>query len=132
MPVGKVCAKTGLRPSVASAPAQRAVFGERVGETVRQRDCLAVAVEHHQHGHIGSRTAEAELHAVDEAVKRMSRIEIAGQQLVAHGGPRRLTAQLERQAMRVAEFEQLRGDERRGVGQRDETEPQMGFLERPR
>jgi hypothetical protein len=34
--------------------------------------------------------------------------------------------------MSVAEFEQLGGDERRGIGQRDEAEPQMGFLERRR
>ena len=34
--------------------------------------------------------------------------------------------------MGVAEFEQLRGDERRDIGQRNEAEPQMGLLERRR
>ena len=105
---------------------------ERIGETVRQRDRLAVAVEHHQHGHVGARAAQTQLHAVDEPVERVRRVEIARQKLVAHGRPRRLSLQFERQAMCVAEFEQLRGDERRGVGQRHEAEPQVGFFERPR
>ena len=34
--------------------------------------------------------------------------------------------------MRVAELEQLRGDQRRGIGQRDEAQPQMGLFEPPR
>ncbi len=34
--------------------------------------------------------------------------------------------------MGVAELEQLGSDERRGIGQRNEAEPQMGFLERRR
>ena len=66
---------------------QAAVLGKRSGEPVRERDGLTVAVEHHQHGHVRLRTAEAELHAIDEPVERVRRVEIAREQLVAHGGP---------------------------------------------
>src|SRR5437868_5758054 len=55
----------------------------------------------------------------------MSRIDLAREQLVAHRGPRRLPAQFERQSMTMSKLENLRGDERRGVAQRDEAEAYM-------
>ncbi|KGD42529.1 GTP cyclohydrolase 1 1 domain protein [Burkholderia pseudomallei] len=103
--------------------ARRAV---RVGEPVRERDRLAVAVQHHRHRQVGARPADAELHAVDEPVQRVRGVELARQQLVANARPRRLPAELERQAVACAELEPLRGDERRGVAQRDEADAQAG------
>lgn len=59
----------------------------------------------------------------------MRGIEIAGYELVAYRSPRRLFQQLDREAVRVAEFEQLRGDERRGIAERDEAQTQVRFFE---
>ncbi|BCF99114.1 hypothetical protein PPGU19_036830 [Paraburkholderia sp. PGU19] len=59
----------------------------------------------------------------------MRGIEIARQQLVAYRGPRWLLQQFDRQSVRMAEFEQLCGDQRRGIAERDEPEAQVRLLE---
>ena len=48
-----------------------------VGEAARERDRLAVAVQHHQRGHVGLRAADAELQSAHEPVQRMRGVELA-------------------------------------------------------
>jgi hypothetical protein len=63
------------------------VDGALVLQLVRQRDRLPVVIEIHQYGHVFLRPADAHLHAIDQPVQHVRGIELAIDELVAHGGP---------------------------------------------
>ncbi len=66
---------------------RRAVLDAFVVEFFRERDRLAVVVEVHQDRHVLLRAADTHLHAVDEPVEHVRRVEFAVDELVAHRGP---------------------------------------------
>jgi hypothetical protein len=52
-----------------------------VGQLLRQRECLAVVVEVHQDGHVLLRSADAQMHAVDQAVQHVRHVQFAATSL---------------------------------------------------
>ena len=107
-----------------------AVFDARFLELVRQRDGLAVVVERHQHGHVFLRPANAELHAVDQPVEHVRRIQVARHQLVAYACPRGLFRRRDLDAVLLVDAQGGCHHHRRAVGQRDEADLQLGLLRR--
>ena len=110
----------------------RAVRRAFVLQLVRQRDRLAVVVEAHQHGHVLLRTADAHLHAVDEAVQHVRGVEFAIDELVAHRGPRGFLARHDLDAVLLVELHHRRHDHRRAVGERNEADLHFLLLGRVR
>ena len=97
-------------------------------QLTRQRDRLAVVVEIHQHGHVLLRTADAHLHAVDQAVQNMRRIELPVDELVAHARPGCFLARHDLDAVLLVELHHRRNHHRRAISQRNEADFDFGFL----
>ncbi len=103
-----------------------ALFAELVGE----RDRLPVLVQRHQHRHVFLRSADAQLHAVHEPIENVCGIELAVDELVAHGRPRRFLRRHDLHAMLRIEALDRRHHHRGAVGQRNEADPDFGFFRR--
>jgi len=106
------------------------VDGALVGEFFRERDRLAVVVERHQHGHVFLRAADAEVHAVDQAVQHVRHVELAVDQLVAHAGPRGLLGGDDLDAVLLVELQHRSHHHRRTVGERNEADADFLLLRR--
>ena len=69
-------------------PGQRlAVARASLQQLVGQGDRLAILVQPHKHRHVLARTADAQVHAVDQPIQHMSEIQLAVHELVPHAGP---------------------------------------------
>ena len=101
-----------------AGPIGRALVLQLVGK----RDRLTVVVQAHQHAHILLRTANAELHAIDQAVQHVSAIKLAIDQLVTHRSPAGFLGRNDLDAVFFIELVD-RGHHHRGtVGKRDEAD----------
>ncbi|MNY16693.1 hypothetical protein D3C86_1499750 [compost metagenome] len=85
-------------------------------------------VQVHQHGHVLLGAADAELHAVDQAVEHVRGVEFAIDELVAHAGPVGFLARRDLDAVLLVQAERGRHDHRGAVRQRDEADADFGFL----
>ena len=101
-----------------------ALFGQRL----RQRDGLAVVVQGHQHSHVLLRTADAEVHAVDQSVQHMRHVEFAIDQLVAHASPGGFLRRDDLDAVLLVEAKHRGHHHRCAIGQRDEADAHLLFL----
>ena len=84
---GKVWAKVYSLSFFAITLASEAPSTAPLSFRAFEGDRLAVVVEGHQHGHVLLGPADAEVHAIDEAVQHMGRVEFTVDQLIAHAGP---------------------------------------------
>jgi hypothetical protein len=99
-----------------------AVDGALVLQLVGERDGLTVVVQVHQHVHVLLRTADAELHAVDQAVQHVRGVEFAIDQLVAHRRPGGFLGRDDLDAVLLVEFHDRGHDDGGTVGERDEAD----------
>ncbi|MNP19530.1 hypothetical protein D3C76_1120660 [compost metagenome] len=91
-------------------------------------DRLAVLAQPHENGHLGAGAAYAQLDAVDLPVEGLRGVQLAGEQLVAQGGPGGLTLQVQGQAIGLGEA--LGGGDYQGsrVGQGHEAQVEHALL----
>ncbi len=108
----------------------RAIDGTLVGQFLRQRYGLAVVVERHQHGHVLPGAAHAQVHAVDQAVQHVGKVQLAIDQLVAHAGPAGFLGGNDLDAVLLIDPQHRGHDHAGAVGQRDEADAHLFFLGR--
>jgi hypothetical protein len=131
VPVGKVWAKVYSPLFFRDQSGERRAIGRAlVLQLIGKRDSLTVVVQRHQHVHVLLRSGEPELHAVNQAVEHMRRVEFAIHQLVAHRRPRRFLGRDDLDAVLLVEFLHRRHHHRRAVGERNEADPHFLFLRR--
>ena len=89
-----------------------------------KRDGIAVQVQDEGGEHIATRSAETELGGPEERGRRLRGVEFAVDDLVPHRRPADFAAQLHFHPMAGKQPQLLRGDQGRGVGQGNKSQPE--------
>ena len=112
-------------------PGQRlAVARASLQQLVGQGDRLAILVQPHKHRHVLARTADAQVHAVDQPIQHMSEIQLAVHELVPHAGPGSLLGQRDGDAVLLVQAQRRGHHHGRAIRQRDEADLHLGLFRR--
>ena len=109
-------------------PGQRlAVARASLQQLVGQGDRLAILVQPHKHRHVLARTADAQVHAVDQPIQHMSEIQLAVHEFVPHAGPGSLLGQRDGDAVLLVQAQRRGHHHGRAIRQRDEADLHLGL-----
>jgi len=87
-------------------------------------DGIAMQIQHEGGQHVALRTADAELCGPQHGSGGLRGVEFTVDNIIAHGGPTDFTTEFDIQAVAAKQPQLVRGDEGRGIGQRNETQPE--------
>ena len=99
-----------------------------VGELFGQGDGLAVLVQVHQYGHVFLRASGAHVHAVNQAVQSVGKVEFTIDQLVTHTSPARFFRRDDLHAILFVDTQHRGHHHTRAIGEGNETNLDFFFF----